>query len=408
MISEKSFEEVISNLEKYKLIKTKLSKLKLNDIYLESIKNENKFKKMVFIEKLELFYYIFILNEVSFNLKKIDFQNKNDNYPMQPDFEKYINDYELEQFDKDYNLYILKNEYFGYDSNKINLLDNGKKIFLKYPFFEIANFEGFRQTFILVKTSPVDSKAEFHFQSSNYCHMIYGDSPKTSSFTKNIGEVIKNIFGWPIINYRLLEESYDDQKYFLLDAETKFNIFIKNENIKEVKYNYILKNFIDPKLKYSEINKKNFLEKISKIIYPVYCNFLTTNNKFTRYNFWEYKDLKYLKFFILEESFFNIDTIDKNAKFKNKWNSYENNYWNTFSLKDLAFKKNIIVVEDIKWPILIWDQRNFRKPFYKFIIPSHINFLKNLKDIKKLYKKIFEKIENVNQQFAPYWKIFWE
>ncbi|MGY6172325.1 hypothetical protein ACW95P_03210 [Candidatus Mycoplasma pogonae] len=435
MISEKKFEDVIYNLEKYKLKKTKLGKLSFNDIYLNwnNLPLDIDTEKFYFSEKLDLFKFYDNPHE-NYIYEESPYKNLNTDYPIEAPFEDYMYDDDSKRFDNEYDLYILENKYFGYDSKKIDFLEFGKKEFLSYPFFEIRNFEGFKETFILVKNTPVDGKAEFYLKHSNYCEIIYGETPKTEMFINKIEATIKEIFGWPIINYRFLEkETYDPDRHSLLDAETKFNEFIETNNLQEIDYSFILNNYsvypssyIDWKnlsLEYPTINisnplitniedgKGNLLKDISEI--KLYFlkeskNYPLTKKNYLYYNFWKDKDLPYLKFFKLDEKFLSIKHLQQKPNPSKSDFSYKFRFNDELELQQLAFEKNTIFTENIIWPILIWDQRNFRKPFYKFIFPLSISNFYNSKEAEIFFKKSFQKIEETNKFFEKFLSIFYE
>ncbi|MGY6172361.1 hypothetical protein ACW95P_03395 [Candidatus Mycoplasma pogonae] len=434
MISEKNFNDVIENLKKYKLEKTKLGKLKFEDIYLnlDDLPFETNAEKFYFSEKLDLFNFYDTPYEVCWNDGETPYENFNSEYPTNIFFENYMYDDDSKKFDSEYDLYILKNEHFGYDSSKIEFLELGKKEFLKYPIFEMNNYKGFKQTFILVKNTPNNGKAEFYVKHSNYCEIVYGETPKTKTFINKIEGIIKEIFGWPIINYRFFEKnSYDIGRYSLSDGETSFEKFIKKNDLQEIDYSFILNNYsIYPSeyiewknlvLDYPEMNiynplitgirnqEGNLMKDISEI--KLYFlneskNYPLTKKNHEYYNFWKDSDVPYLKFFKLDEDFLNVKHLQQKFNPSKHDFSYEFHFAYKTELQQLAFEKNIIFTKNIIWPILVWDQRNFRKPFYKFIFPLSINNFYNKNDSKKFFEKALQKIKEVNNYFELFWTIF--
>ncbi|MGY6172392.1 hypothetical protein ACW95P_03550 [Candidatus Mycoplasma pogonae] len=419
MISEKSFEEVIANLEKYKLKKTKLSKLKMEDMYVypNNIFPKEKSTNLFHAEKLFLFNLPIEHYTYFCRYRYFDFENYDKKYLLQPPFKKYSEEINLENFDKDYDLYILKNEHFGFDSKKLNFLQKFRNSALKYPFFEIENVEGAKQTFILVKTEPTNSKAEFYFKYSDYCQMVYGETDITIDFIKSIGEFIKKIFGWPIINYRLFQDiDTHIKKYNLIDAEKTFNFFIEKNQLNEFEYAEIINNYSVNKKDYLKnennpwkdfeygneyfppfeeikIGHKDFIKDISTIKMYFFNKSEIKDKNYIYYNFWSDDDLSYLKFFVLKEGFW------ENTKIKTEFDFNQD-----INLQNLAFEKNIIITKHIKWPILVWDQRSFLKPFYKFIVPRNLKKTLYKKSFNVFFQKLFNSIEEINEDFAPYWK----
>ncbi|MGY6172393.1 hypothetical protein ACW95P_03555 [Candidatus Mycoplasma pogonae] len=425
MISEKSFEEVVANLEKYKLKKTKLSQINLKDIYLNlsylsseycSLKNER--------QKLVSFTTESPASEFCIKNLTPDFLGCAyiDTYIMNTPFEKYMKDENLKNFDNDFDLYILENEHFGYDSKKVEFSKESKMQFLKYPFFDINYLSGFKQTFILVKTTPTNSKAEFYFKTSKYCDFMYGFSPKTNNFKKNICFVIKEIFGSKKNDCQPMGSDVIKREK-RIDAETTFSKFIKKNKLKEVDYQYVLQNFtnfspelIDFKVKsFNKIknNKKTILkENASWIDYlylmnEIFINF-SEKEKFGKairqsYSFWNEEDLPYLKFYILDTNFLNVKNLRIKTRIFKTENLYKMEFDDSYSLEKYAFAENIIFNKNITWPILVWDQKNFQKPFYKIISPFSISTFYNIENSKIFFERFLEKVRKMNKFFASYW-----
>ncbi|MGY6171803.1 hypothetical protein ACW95P_00480 [Candidatus Mycoplasma pogonae] len=462
MISAKSFEEVTQNLKKYKLKKTKLGKVNFNDIYhIDGSFYDDGFdmNKLTFDQITDIFCYEPDREEICLDTNhELDFQNKNDKYIDDPSI-MFFREYKtLKAVDKDYDLYILKNEYFGYDSSKLDFLINKRRQpFLKYPLFYFPKREFKKQTLILVKNKPVDGKAEFFFRISDYCEVIYGYNVKTSLFQDAVGEFIKEIFGWPIINYWLKDTVDSIHNYYNeIDFETQLNEVLTKNNFKEITVMDILKNYIivslmknvrfkenwflnnshKNKIIEKEISDKfgNFydlLKSITTIDFKIFNTLNPNFNNYEKYHFWEDKEFNYLKFFKVSEDFIDVKELPKkNQKIqenykkeldeeKSKLSTTEtlNTIQDVFpsflktgfnihqiignnpNFQEWAFNDNVIITSSIKWPILIWDQRNFVKPFYKFVIPFNVNNFYDAENSKIFFEKLLVAIKKFNNLF---------
>ncbi|MGY6172360.1 hypothetical protein ACW95P_03390 [Candidatus Mycoplasma pogonae] len=424
MISKKNFDKVIANLNNSNLVKTKLSKINFSEIYLNKTSGSKKIinnEKLSFADKVSIFNF----SEKDWGQlcdgyeKEFNLENINNNYEIFPEkeFSKYKN---FDEFDEDYDLYILKNEYFGFDSYKINIFDNYDISNIEYPFFDTQYYlDKVKQTLILVKNKPVNSKAQFFFKNSEYWSVVYGEFDSTQNlYASKIEKFIKKIFGWPIINYNndsIIFKSNEWKNNFA-NIEILFNKFVKENNLKQINFlklkrNYcrkISEDFIDNDFLFN-LSKINTDSTIKEQNYYHKKGWKYIKLNFTKpfYAFWNDENSKYLKYFVLTKKYLEIENLfQKNEKhLKNNYkindlydsevehvNYYENS-------KEFAFKENIIISKIIDWPILIWDQRNFQKPYYKIIIPANVSRFYDDKNKAIFYEKLFSKIREINQKF---------
>lgn len=228
---------MISN-KKISEIKEKLDQLKIKKIDYQTF-NAEKFllNPKSYRSDLEMNHPIYkttraiLQDDYDYYYKNSIYENVNQTYDLNLDLSK--------EKIFEYECYLLENEFFGYDSSNIDVL---KKETGKINSYELSkqfkNFSGLYQSLIFLKKDAEKELVHFEVFYSKYCDFVYGKNTfEAQDFQKQITQLIKEIFGNNIINFRIIPtinnpeiSNFSRMKNFVENKLIENNSFFKNSN----------------------------------------------------------------------------------------------------------------------------------------------------------------------------------